>query len=89
MKPHLSFYEKTKVGTTVIHLGKGDLDFIETVIPDKESLLKFKTLSTPIEEKIINNQQEIQSLTKTRDTLLPKLMSGQVRVKNLKQTSDA
>ena len=48
--------EKTKVGTTVIHLGKGDLDFIETVIPDKESLLKFKDLTTPIEEKIINNQ---------------------------------
>ena len=89
MKPHLSFYEKTKVGTTVIHLGKGDLDFIETVIPDKESLLKFKELSTPIEEKIINNQQEIQSLIKTRDTLLPKLMSGQVRVKNLKQTAYA
>ena len=89
MKPHLSFYEKTKVGTTVIHLGKGDLDFIETVIPDKESLLKFKDLTTPIEEKIINNQQGIQSLIKTRDTLLPKLMSGQVRVKNLKQTANA
>ena len=89
MKPHLSFYEKTKVGTTVIHLGKGDLDFIETVIPDKESLLKFKTLSTPIEEKIINNQQEIQSLTKTRDILIPNLMSGQVRVNNIKQTADA
>jgi type I restriction enzyme S subunit len=89
MKPHLSFYEKTKVGTTVIHLGKGDLDFIETVIPDKESLLKFKDLTTPIEEKIINNQQEIQSLIKTRDTLLPKLMSGQVRVNNIKQTANA
>jgi len=89
MKPHLSFYEKTKVGTTVIHLGKGDLDFIETVIPDKESLLKFKDLTTPIEEKIINNQQEIQSLSKTRDTLLPKLMSGKVRVNNIKQTADA
>lgn len=89
MKPHLSFYEKTKVGTTVIHLGKGDLDFIETVIPDKESLLKFKDLTTPIEEKIINNQQEIQFLTKTRDTLLPKLMSGQVRVNNIKQTANA
>ena len=89
MKPHLSFYEKTKVGTTVIHLSKGDLDFIETVIPDKKSLLKFKDFSTPIEEKIINNQKEIQSLTKTRDTLLPKLMSGQVRVNSLKQTTNA
>ncbi len=80
MKPHLSFYEKTKVGTTVIHLGKSDLDFIETVIPNEDVILKFKELSTPIEEKIINNHQQIQTLKKTRDALLPKLMSGQIRV---------
>lgn len=35
------------------------------------------------------NHNNIQSLTKTRDTLLPKLMSGQVRVNNIKQTADA
>jgi len=32
-------------------------------------------------QKIINNAQQIQNLTKTRDSLLPKLMSGQLRVK--------
>ena len=37
-------------------------------------------------KKIVNNNQ-IQSLNKTRDTLLPKLMSGQVRVNNIKQTA--
>ena len=47
------------------------------------------TQSSLIAEKIINNQQEIQSLSKTRDTLLPKLMSGQVRVNNIKQTANA
>ena len=84
MKPHLSFYEKTKVGTTVIHLGKSDLDSIVTIIPSKEIISKFKELSTPIEEKIINNNQKIQTLKKTRDTLLPKLMSGQIRVNEFK-----
>jgi hypothetical protein len=31
--------------------------------------------------KIFNNYQQVQSLSKTRDELLPKLMSGEVRVK--------
>ena len=39
--------------------------------------------------KIKSNISQIQSLTKTRDTLLPKLMSGQIRVNNIKQTADA
>jgi len=39
--------------------------------------------------KIYSCKNQIQSLTKTRDTLLTKLMSGQVRVNNLKQTADA
>ena len=35
----------------------------------------------PIDDKIIENTTQIQTLEKMRDTLLPKLMSGKVRVK--------
>lgn len=38
---------------------------------------------TPIFEKIANNQNEIQTLQKTRDTLLPKLLSGEIDVSEL------
>ena len=48
-----------------------------------------KDIKRMVLEKIENNQNLIQSLTKTRDTLLPKLMSGQVRVNNIKKTADA
>ena len=59
------------------------------VIPNSYSIKKFDDSSRALSEKIAINSKQIQSLTKTRDTLLPKLMSGQVRVKNIKQTADA
>jgi len=51
------------------------------VIPDLKTMNDFNELIAPIFEKIKNNASQVQSLSKTRDTLLPKLMSGQVRVK--------
>ena len=50
-------------------------------IPDEQKLKDFKTLIEPYFKKIKSNQTQIQSHTKMRDTLLPKLMSGAVRVK--------
>ena len=59
------------------------------IFPHENVLLEFINIVDSKFKKIKNNNSTIQSLTKTRDTLLPKLMSGQVRVKNLKQTADA
>ena len=59
------------------------------VIPSFEAKEKFENVLKPIMDKQRVNNNQLKSLTKTRDTLLPKLMSGQVRVKNLKQTADA
>lgn len=46
----------------------------------RETMVEFHKTSLPIFEKIKSNSFQIQSLSKTRDTLLPKLMSGEVRV---------
>jgi type I restriction enzyme, S subunit len=75
--------------TTMGHINRKHLDLAEVIIPDKETFKKLNFLFSPILEKIENNQNQLQSLTKTRDTLLPKLMSGHVRVNNIKQTADA
>lgn len=75
--------------TTMGHINRKHLDLAEVLIPDKDTFGKLNYLFNPILEKIENNQRQIQSLTKTRDTLLPKLMSGKLRVKNLKKTIDA
>jgi type I restriction enzyme S subunit len=53
---------------------------IEVVIPDKQKLNDFRLLIKPEFDKIKSNQIQIRTLTQLRDTLLPKLMSGEVRV---------
>jgi type I restriction enzyme S subunit len=80
MKPHLHYYENVKVGTTVIHLGKSDLDDIKISIPPKDVLIKFGEIVNPLFEKFKINYNQISTLEKMRDTLLPKLMSEKVRV---------
>ena len=53
---------------------------IEMIIPDEQKLNNFKALIKPYFQKIKSNQTQIRTLTQLRDTLLPKLMSGDVRV---------
>jgi len=50
-------------------------------IPDIQTIKKYQKICRPLFVKTSSNQQQIQTLTKTRDSLLPKLMSGQLRVK--------
>lgn len=49
-------------------------------VPDFETIKQFEEKITPYFNKILSNQTQIHTLTQTRDTLLPKLMSGEVRV---------
>jgi len=50
--------------------------------PDDITLKKFNDITSNYWEKIKKNKIQIRTLTQLRDTLLPKLMSGEVRVKN-------
>ena len=76
-------------GTATLNVNTTSFSNIEIVIPDAKKLYSFSKITNPIFKKVLDNDKQIQSLTKTRDTLLPKLMSGQVRVKNIKHTADA
>ena len=76
-------------GSVQLNFGPMHLKQIEIIVPDDVSLLNYANSVNPCYKKLNSNYSQIQSLTKTRDTLLPKLMSGQVRVKNIKQTADA
>ena len=77
-------------GTTVLHLSKKAIPEYELYLPtDFDLIERFTKIADDTTNKISLNIQEIKTLSKTRDTLLPKLMSGQVRVKNIKQTADA
>lgn len=66
--------------TTMGHIKRGDLDEAICIIPSNEELLKMDIEISPIFEKLGINSKQIKSLEKMRDTLLPKLLSGEVRV---------
>lgn len=53
------------------------------VIPPENVFVDFDKLIKPLFDKILVNASQIQTLTQTRDELLPKLMSGDIRVKQL------
>ena len=55
---------------------------INIPIPPKEKVQLFDTQITNFVNKMEKNYQQIQTLEKLRDTLLPKLMSGSVQVEN-------
>ncbi len=69
-------------GTSSSHqrVRPGDILNIECINPKKEVLQLFEESVFKIIKKVEDNQEEIQTLTQLRDTLLPKLMSGELRV---------
>ena len=83
IKPLLNKIEQTQVATTVIHIGKKDFDAFEIVLPDEAMLDSFDSITAPMVEIIVNNSLQNKSLAVLRDTLLPKLMSGELDVSNI------
>ena len=70
------------VGSAVPSMTTQVLNNMSLQIPFDEDLEYFEKIVTPSYLKIKSNQNQIHTLEKMRDTLLPKLMSGEVRVKN-------
>ena len=83
IKPLLNKIEQTQVATTVIHIGKKDFDAFEIVLPDEATLDSFDSITAPIIEQIVNNRLQNKRLAVLRDTLLPKLMSGELDVSGI------
>jgi len=68
-------------GTTVLHLSKKAIPDYTIALPENLELAKeFSDMAYSMTRKISNNIKQTQALSKTRDTLLPTLMSGQQRV---------
>lgn len=70
-----------EAGTVFGSISKSDFENIDIPLPDSKDIGCFQNIVKPIDDKIFENQQQIKTLTQLRDTLLPKLMRGEVRVK--------
>lgn len=66
--------------STYPSLKPSDIEKIEFLMPPQNKLDEFENISTAYWNKIKSNQNQIRTLIALRDTLLPKLMSGEVRV---------
>lgn len=73
-------YEKINRGAVQPLITQSDLKNYLVILPSQETLFKFNLVIKPLFNKIRANSEQIQILSSTRDQLLPKLMSGEVRV---------
>jgi type I restriction enzyme S subunit len=79
----LKTYKYETLGSTssiVTAINSAMIKEMEILIPDEFTMNAFKNETEPLFNKIKTNQTQIRTLTALRDTLLPKLMSGEVRV---------
>ena len=53
------------------------------VVPTDDEISRFHSVVSPMFAQILSNQLENDSLAETRDTLLPRLMSGELEVSNI------
>lgn len=74
------FAEYNSEGTVFGAINGKQLKSLKIKIPTNDIIEKFECHASNFDEQILNNSQQIQTLTTLRDTLLPRLISEKVRV---------
>ena len=68
---------------TMGHIKRGELDKAKVVVPDENNMATIDFIMKPLHDQIISNMIESRRLATLRDTLLPRLMSGELKVNEL------
>lgn len=79
LKPTIEMYGAT--GSTMTNLSKGKFENLKVIEPTVDIIRQFNKLESPLFEGIKNLQLQNQNLAATRDRLLPRLLSGELKVK--------
>lgn len=84
LKQNLPVIEGMASGSTFKEVSGSTMKRVPAVIPDFTTLMRFNNFCEPIfvQQKILEEQNRL--LTQLRDTLLPKLMSGEIDVTNIR-----
>ena len=80
LKVNSKLLKHAQTGAVQPHVKPSDIHDFELVIPDKESIYDFQDKVKPFFDKIALIQKENSCLSLLRDTLLPRLMSGELEV---------
>lgn len=82
VKSQISKVKSLASGSTFPELSKSEFREFEILLPSESIIADFDNAISVLLRKIENNTSEVQTLIRTRDTLLPKLMSGEIRIPN-------
>lgn len=82
LKAPISHYQQTIVGATVGHLGAKHLNAIKLLVPPEPLNLGLELLNELLDQRLLLSKQNLR-LAKSRDALLPRLISGKLRVDHL------
>ncbi|MCR4651095.1 MAG: restriction endonuclease subunit S [Lachnospiraceae bacterium] len=75
--------EKTLAGSTQKYISLGELRKMPIILPDENQLNDFNSIVVPLIMQITNLTEENKRLAELRDTLLPKLMSGELDISDI------
>lgn len=75
--------ESRASGSTYDEISQTSFNDIQVVVPPKKDIEKFENRVEDLYEEVYTRELENQKLKSLRDTLLPKLMSGEVRVNDI------
>lgn len=77
---HQLLANTSQVGVPSIARPVSYLRSIEVLVPSKELIDKFADIADALHQTVLAKRLQIQNLTRLRDTLLPRLISGQLRL---------
>ncbi|MDL0420469.1 restriction endonuclease subunit S [Caldibacillus thermoamylovorans] len=80
LKMNKEIIESRASGSTFKEISGGELKKIPAIIPSNNIIYRYNLITIKISSFIKNNEEELEKLRTIRDTLLPKLMSGEIRV---------
>ena len=83
VKENVPTFQRMASGATFKEISRGVFKTIEFLLPSKEITEKFEVTVAPIGKQLLTLQRQIQNLRRTRDLLLPRLLSGQLDVGEL------
>lgn len=86
LRPTFAELARNKQTTGLGHVTVADMKRLFVIHPDKTALNLFHATVAPVHERMFENEKQAQTLATLRDTLLPRLISGQLRLPEVEST---
>jgi len=67
-------------GSTFMEISKKAFRPLPALVPPVDVLIEFQTIADSLFDRLVENEKQAQTLATLRDTLLPRLISGQLRL---------